>query len=325
MQVRVFFTTLLLCLSAGAALQAKNTSIYRSAGLPDGIASLHAPVKFTSNGIELFLKNIFSHHEYSKEVLAHNFSHLIQFLQHGKRMGQKRTYCKEVVRLFGNKLKSTPFVNPYAFLQLLKELPELLYEYFIIFKMADLDPAKLLVNELALNHFAQNVSIFKENPKQFFDDLSTQIIDSLNNRYHLTEEITAEELRKSLLLFLEIALSKLVWSPYEQTETWQLCKNIADQLAVLMETNIIADPDDLNDLYVTLVERYCYFLEVTNPDLPVSFFEKLKHSVASESHLFLEMEEQENSIATKSERLMHTLLQGEAKARARESGIIPRS
>lgn len=324
MQVRFIIFLLVVCTVYGTGYSSKPSLLHLPGSLNDANASLHAPVRFTNNGIQTFLKQTFNHPEYARQVLAHDFSHFVQFLQHGKRMGQKRSYAKQVIRLFTNRLKSTPFINPYAFSNLLSELSDLLSEYFIIFKLADLDPAKLIINDISMNHFAAQFLLFKDNPKQFFDDLSSQIIDALNNRYQIVEEVTAEDLRKSVLIFLEVALNKLVWSPDEQVETWNLCKKIADQLALLMESNIICDPDDLNDLFITLIERYCYFLDVTNNDLPTPFFEKLKQSVATESLVFLEMEEQEQGIETKSERLMRAVLEGEARARARESGIIPK-
>lgn len=290
--------------------------------LADTAASLHAPVKFTNNGIQLFLKQTFNHPSYAQEILAHDFTHLLQFMDHGQKMNQKRTYCKSVLRLFSNKLKATPFVNAYAFSSMLDQLPQQLSNYFMIFKLGDLDPARLLVNEISMQYFASQVTMFKDNPKMFFDDLSMQIIDALNNRYQISEEITVEELRKSILLLLEIGLSKLVWTPDDNLDTWQLCKKIAEQLVVLIDTNIIADPDDLNDLFITLIERYCYFLDITSADLSADFFDKLKHIIASESCLLLEMDEQEQGIETKAERLMRAIMEGQARARARQEGML---
>ena len=156
--------------------------------LTDTTPNLHAPVKFTSNGIQLFLKQTFNHPNYAQEVLAHDFSHLVQFLQHGVKTEQKRAYPKATFRLFINKMKATPFINAYSFSNMLTELPELLNNYFIIFKLADLDPAKMTINEISMQYFASQVSLFKDNPKLFFDDLSQQIIEGLNNRYEIAHE-----------------------------------------------------------------------------------------------------------------------------------------
>lgn len=290
----------------------------------DNIMNLHMPIAFTNNGIQTFLKQVYNHPRYSQEVLAHDFSHMIQFLHYGKKIGQKRAYARSVIRLFTNKLKSTPFVNAYAFLYMLQELPSLLNDYFIIFKLADLDPAKCAVNDLLYSNFINQFESFKEDPKLFFNTLSQQIIESLNTRYQLAEDVSADELRKSVNLLIEIGLSKLVWAPQDNIETWELCKRIGSQLSVLVDTNIIADFDELNDLYISLIERYCYFLDIANEDFNVIFFEKIKHSVVSESLPMLEMEEQEAGIETKMERLMRSLVEGEAKVRGREMGLFAR-
>ena len=65
-------------------------------------------------------------------------------------------------------------------------------------------------------------------------------------------------------------------------------------------------------------------MDITSNDLPKEFYEKLKYSIASQSLVFLEMDEQEQGLETKAERLMRALIEGEAKARAREAGIITR-
>lgn len=325
MQVRNVITFLMLVnafILPAYAMNKNTLFLPPRASLADTAASLHAPVKFTNNGIQLFLRQTFNHPSYAQEILAHDFTHLLQFMEHGQKMNQKRTYCKSVLRLFSNKLKATPFVNAYAFSSMLDQLPQHISNYFMIFKLGDLDPARLLVNEISMNHFASQVAVFKDNPKLFFDDLSTQIIEGLNNRYQISEEITVEELRKSILLLLEIGLSKLVWTPDDNLDTWHLCKKISEQLVVLIDNNIIADPDDLNDLFITLIERYCYFLDITSADLSADFYDTLKHTIAGQSCLLLEMDEQEQGIESKAERLMRAIIEGQARARARQEGVI---
>jgi len=296
--------------------------IKKSTKSSDTLASLHMPIVFTNSGIHNFFKQTYSHPRYAQEILAHDFSHMAQFLNYGKKMGQKRAYVKSVIRLFTNKLKSTPFVNGYAFLQMLQQLRPLLGDYFIVFKLGDLDPAKSAINDLLYSTFINQFDSFKEDPKLFFNSLSAQIVESLNSRYEFTEDVSADELRKSLLLLIEIGLGKLVWAPQEEADTWELCKNISNEIATLVDSNIIADPDDLNDLYISLIERYCYFLDIANGDLSIDFFEKVKHSVASDSLLMLDMEEQEVGIEPKAERLIRALAEGEAKVRAREMGLL---
>lgn len=293
--------------------------------LSDRDASLKSPVYFSAQGVHHFLTQVFNNHRYAQDILAHDFSHLGQFLTHGKSMEHKRTYAKSVFRMFGNKLKATPFVNAYAFSGLAKDLPALIRDYFIVFNSGDLNPAKATVEDLLYSSFINSFTTLKERPDQFFNDLSNEIVHTLNNKYHLLDDLTLDEVRTSLLKFLELGVNKLVWDPADRFATWENCKTIAHSFHTLLELNIIADPDDLNDLYITLIERYCYFLELTASELPVSLYEQIKHDVASQQLFFLEMDEQEPGLETKAERLIRSLIDGEAKARAREVGIMSRS
>lgn len=299
----------------------KNSSLLTDKSA-DNFMNLQMPIVFSNTGLQHFFKQIYSHPRYSQEILAHDFSHLLQFLSYGKKMGQKRAYAKSVLRLFTNKLKSTPFVNGYAFLQMLQSLPPLINDYFVTFRLNDMEPAKVAINNLLLSTFSTKFDELKKDPLTFVNSLSENIVTSLNTRFPIFEDVSAEELRKSLLLFLEIGTSKLVWAPQEEFDTWDLCKKISNEIALMVDTNIIADPDDLNDLYISLIERYCYFLDISNGDLSTDFFIKVQHNVAGDSLLMLDMEESEDSIETKGERLMRALVEGEAKARARELGIL---
>ncbi len=320
----ILFLTLFIPLYSDAAPATTKAApiIKKGQKTSDNLMGLHMPIIFTNNGIQNFFKQTYSHPRYAQEILAHDFSHMLQFLHYGKKMGQKRAYAKSVLRLFTNKLKSTPFLNGYAFLQMLQQLPPLLGDYFIVFKLDDLDPAKSAINDLLHSTFINQFDSFKEDPKIFFNSLSAQIVESLNSRYQFIEDVSADELRKSLILLIEIGLSKLVWAPQEEVETWELCKKIGNEVATLIDLNIVADPDDLNDLYISLIERYCYFLDIANNDLSIDFFDKVKHSIFSDSLLMLDMEEQEVGIETKAERLMRALSEGEAKVRAREMGLL---
>jgi len=326
MQVRIIILAILASGSLVYCSTTEKKTPQRSSFtlLTDRDASLKSPVYFSAHGVQHFLTQVFNNHRYAQDILAHDFSHLGQFLTHGKTMEHKRTYSKSVFRMFGNKLKATPFVNAYAFSGLVKDLPQLLRDYFIVFTSGDLNPAKATIEDLLYSSFINSFTTLKERPDQFFNDLSNEIVQTLNNKYHLLEDLTLDEVRKSLLLFLELGVNKLVWDPMDRFTTWENCKTIADGFHTLLEMNIIADPDDLNDLYITLIERYCYFLELTGTELPTSFYEQIKHDVASQQLFFLEMEEQEPGLETKAERLMRSLIDGEAKARGRELGIITR-
>ena len=70
---------------------------------------------------------------------------------------------------------------------------------------------------------------------------------------------------KRLVDFLEIAMAKLIWSPEEHEKIWENVKAISRQLEVLIQHNILNDANDLDDLYWTLIHRFCFFLEIAIP------------------------------------------------------------
>jgi hypothetical protein len=84
----------------------------------------------------------------------------------------------------------------------------------------------------------------------------------------------------------------------------------------------IINQDDLDDLFKSLLERFCHFLDLAGSDLSMDVINSIKQDIVAGKLLFLELEEQEDFIETKAERLQRALLLTEAKVRARSFGII---
>ena len=133
-------------------------------------------------------------------------------------------------------------------------------------------------------------------------------------------------LRKTMLVFLEGSLSKLIWSPIDGIGTWRSVKTIAQQLATLMDHSIITDVDDLNSLYITLVERYCFFVDIASLDLPTPFYEEVKKDIfASAQHSLFTTEEQDELIQSKKDRLLTAIMSAESQAheiRLKELSVV---
>lgn len=128
----------------------------------------YKPVVYSPDGIKQFLIRTYNQPIYGKDFLPNNFCHLIQFLQHGKQIGQTKSYARSVIRLFNNKLKSSSYINAYAFSQLLKELPHLLKDYFIIYKSNELlDSLKDSIYETLLVHLKTTLARLKK-PNNIF-------------------------------------------------------------------------------------------------------------------------------------------------------------
>lgn len=260
-------------------------------------------------GISRFLKDVFNSPEYTQSFLPNNFTHFKELIDYGKKTSQSAPYYKSVLRLFVNKPLS--YVNAYAFADLISVLPDLLHNQMSLAKSQKLQGIKDIVNEMLYTAFLSHFPDFKANPGAFLDDLSQEIEDAV-------------ELRKLLMLFLQSTISKLVWSPEDQIQTWNLTKILGRHLQELHNQSMIADRDDLNTLYVILIERYCFFLDITNESLTPAFFQQVKDDVMGNGTPLLQLEEQEELLQTKTERLMNCLMHGQAKALERERDVTPR-
>lgn len=280
---------------------------YSSMDIP-GSNAFFARSVFAS-GIGDFLKDTFNAPAYAEDFLPNNFFHMVELLHHGNQTGKDNVYVKAVIRLFANKMKASTYINAYAFSDLLAQLPSLLERHFVIKSENVLSSLKDIIYELQYQSFKSQFPEFKSNPETFLSNLAQQIED-------------AAELRKLMNLFLEVCLNKLIWSPQDQLETWHATKMIADQLTSLYQRTIIADLEDLNGLCITLLERYCFFLDVAGSQIDISTYEKIKDDITCCRTPLLDLAEQEDALETKSQRLTRCLISLEAKARARESGIV---
>ncbi len=256
--------------------------------------------------------------------MPHNFSYLTQLLKYGATTKQTSEYAQQVISLFSKLLKGSEYVNSYVFADLVKEMPNLLNHYFGVFQLessgtlllaGDLDMLERLqktVSHLVFNKFTQDFDVCRKNPRLFLDDLSNRIVSAT------TQEVNMELLRQMVIRFLEVGLSKLVWSPRDEEQTWESVKTISHHLATLMEHNIIGDLNDLDELYWSLLHRYRYFLELHSTNMPLSFFGTLKGEITSKKVMLLELEEQETFLQSKASCLLNTVLAQEAKKRMNE-------
>ncbi len=270
-------------------------------------------LQFTQEGISTFFSQTFNRREYGAQFLPHNFSHLIQFLEYGKKAEQPHDYFDGVIRLFHTKLKSASFVNAAAFEAMLDKSTPFL---------ADLLPQEKLslwkdIKKLLWTNFRDNFSFLKQSPMAFFEDISDQLIQKIK-----LDVTTPDRLRATIMRFMGGSIDKLAWSPDDQIGTWESFKKIANQISLLYERGVINDPFDLNELYWSLIERYCFFLELTGSKLSLATVEKMKHDLNSGALTWLQIEEQEEGLETKSERLIQALIETEAKIRVFKEGVL---
>jgi hypothetical protein len=282
------------------------------------------PDTFISEGI---FKDL-SKPGYACEILPNDFSHLTTLLDHCKKANKSRAYVERIFRVFGRLLKGAQYVNAYAFSEMLEQLPNLLEQHFTVYKsrayagdekllkLEPIDRFKEVVNRTLYSRFLNEYDLFKKNSDSFFDMLSTDIFEIV------AEEATIDQLRQTVIRFLEVGLSKLIWSPEDHDLIWKSVKHMSQQITNLMDHYVVDDDDDVNDLFWTLIHRFCFFLDITGSVLPADFYENIKHDITAQQLELLELEEQEHWLESKSNCLKRALLTAEARSRAYQYGIL---
>ncbi|MBS1986720.1 hypothetical protein JST99_02205 [Candidatus Dependentiae bacterium] len=282
----------------------------------DQIDLLSAPITMTSAGINSFLSTIYNNPRYAQTILPHSFLHLTQLLEHGHKTLLSRSYVQSTIRLFANKMKACPYISASAFNSLLSSLPDLLKPYFAKPETYAIDRLKKRINNILYAQFLEQFTTFKQDPDYFFKDLSHMIAHEVEADNAQQDIISSEEMRKTILVFLEVGIAKLMWNPTQTKDGWSTMKSLSESMTTLLEYSILADVDDLNDLFVSLIERYCYFIDVSATDLPLDFYNTVSKEIATLSLPLLDLEEQEEYIEPKKQRLLRSLAHGQARCAA---------
>lgn len=261
---------------------------------------------------------------YIREILPNDFSHIPQLLQAGP---QSSLYFRSVINSFTKLLKRCQYVNAVAFSQLLEELPKQLLPYFslplsqryitdsALYDASFADRFPSTVNNLLYGKFSTEYDTFRQDPHAFLRSTATTILTIAQ------EEMMQEQMRQSVLRLCEVALSKLIWDPVEREATWSTTKRIAEQLAQLLAYNIIDDTNDLEDLYLSLLNRYCYFVEITATDMPTAFFATVRNDLKSNDIVLFALAEQDNILEPKLAYMQRTLIEAETASYRYNAGL----
>jgi hypothetical protein len=282
-------------------------------------------VQHTTNNSENLLKSLkhdLKNPSYRTEILPNNFSHLSQLIVSGNSNNQPPAYLRSIIKLFSNMLKSAEYVNAYEFESFMNKFPAMVQPYFsltasrsyitqpLLYDAHMFDRFKETVNNVLYFKFSSDYEEFKKNPTEFLAHVSSEIVTIAQ------EEVNREQLRQAIIRFEEIALSKLIWNVSEPEKSWTITKKIANHLATLVECNILDDLNDLDDLYWTLLTRYCYFIDLTAVDLAPSFYSTIKNDISSGNILLLELEEQDAIVEPKLSYMQRTLMVAQAQSQA---------
>jgi hypothetical protein len=182
----------------------------------DIFVEFRQPISFTRQGMKRYLKYVYNRTEYCTEYLPHNFCHFIEFLEYGKKTEQEPIYVQSAIRLFANKVKATRYITAYAFADMTARLPELLSCYFKKEDPALTHTTKDKIVTMFYDNFLSQFSLFKKDPKTFLNDLATEVLSVVEGSDVVQKEVDREQLRQTLIRFLELSLDKVIWSPIDQ-------------------------------------------------------------------------------------------------------------
>jgi hypothetical protein len=264
---------------------------------------------------------------FAREILPNDFSALLQFTTFGSNTNQPPAYLQSVIKLFSNTLKKSHYANACAFSELLADLPRHVAPYFTLpssrpyitnsalYDATFVDRFNATVNNMLYAQFSIEYESFRKDPNAFLQSISSTIVTLAQ------EEIAQEQLRQSIIRFCDTALSKLIWDGTTYEKTWHVTKKIADQLATLLEYNILDDTNDLDDLYWTLLSRYCYFIELVATDMPESFYTELRSDLRANSSVLFALKEQDYNIEPKLSYMQRTLVEAETAAYRYRAGL----
>lgn len=281
---------------------------------------IYTPIKFTASGIRCFFKHKFNNPKYIEDVLPYSLSDLIQFLDYAKDSNQNRKFVKSIFKIFLQKTKYLEMISAKEFSRFLKEMPFLLKHYFIIPTNNINREGK--VKDILYNEFLTKYKDFKEDPKNFFNNISKQICNSINEKL-MPKDIEARELELIIVRFIECCTSKLAWPANEQNNIWIEFKKISQNVYDLKKEKIISDIDEVNDLINGLISRLTIIIDIAGSQIPIEVYNKAKEDIKSKKLPWLEIEEHDALITPKQTLLLLALINGEVKAKAnQEYGLI---
>ncbi len=303
----------------GASSRRPESSVYCSTE-EDLLQQFCGPISFTQKGLCHFLRDIISHRAYAQEYLSYSFTHLIQFLEYGLKTNQKSLFIESTLRLFLNALKATDSVSCYAVMDITHQLPSLL-------KNSSALPPLLIplvhenIKSALYETFIDKFQLFKTDIDHFFEEVTLNITRTLPQHTHQEELLNREKMCQMVVRFLETALLKTMWSAHDQEKAWDITKKISHNLSFLMDEGIITK-DELDDLYKSLLESFCRFLKLSGSSLSDYALENIQRESHSTTLLLLCLEEQEEHLQTKRERLQEALMHLKARQLAERKGFL---
>lgn len=273
---------------------------------------LYERIKFTPEGLKHFFNHKFNDQRYIKN-LPHNLIDILDFLEYAKATNQNKRFIRTTLKIFNQKFKSLAYLSAKHFTELIARLPELIdYSFYGIE-----NDEHTTVKNILFNEFKYKYSFFQEDPRKFVNHLSDQICRAVNIKNICLDDISADELRATILRFLETGLMKIVWFIEDETDIWTQFKETCQKIYKLKEKNILYELEDINDLILTAIDKFLFILDARGSELSIEFYEKIWTEIHENSFDWLNLEELEELLETKKNKLLKGLKKIHLKTVAR--------
>jgi hypothetical protein len=231
------------------------SSVLNDPTLAQALASYAAPIRYTKQGVSRFFSEVFSTRLYAEHFLPCSFMHLADFMRYAGTLERGNAFTHEVLGMFYNRLKETPYVNPYAFHEFLDQLDTLV-------DRTEHNPQELI--ETILIHLETLIVDAQQGTPPSADALKIHagaIIDHVR-----TTDRAMSALRERLFQLSELALNKIIFDPREDYATWLIAREIGQSITEAADIGIFT-PRERDDLLWSLTARYAHFLTLSGGEL----------------------------------------------------------
>lgn len=275
------------------------------------------PLKMTETGLQFFFRSLYNSQRYTQDFFPHDFSHLMQFLAHGKQSAQDVAYTRATLSLFSQKIKGSLYLSAYIFSDFLKTIPVYVEYHFPVTRRTA--ESRDAVKKLLYDEFLNNFEAFKDNPSAFLGTLSDKVVNLAEEENMRVLEV--EKMRQGLVRFIELGLSKVLWDATD-IDLWNHAKEMGEMISALELRGIVTDADDISSMLWSLVYRLAYFVDIAGSQLPASFYQNIQKDFSTSGIALLNYPETEELAQTRKEFLSKTILKAYARKEAEQFGMV---
>ena len=255
------------------------------------------PVTLTDEGIKkLYL--YMNHPLYTERFLPRCFLHVIDLLSYVPGQEHPYEYIKSFMSIFQQKIKQCTWINPFAFIHFLEKLPELVREPLA---MISLEHEEESLQEYFYDQLLHHSEEWNTDPRGFSLTLAQEV------SAYIEESVQRYSLRVLITRFIESCIDKLIWSYLDGEYTWKTCKSIGHHIETLYNNGTIPDIETAQQLLWSLVSRFCYYLELSAPMLPLELYQAISSDIAEKKVSWLQYPENDAHLTPKVTYLQHAV------------------